>query len=228
MIAVRIVKIFFGWIVARLDPEGIRIPQSWRGLVSYRDRRLDVCATKVVHFTAVSWRLTSKRRIFPARDGHRLTHCCGGWEVSTMTQCYQISLAVLTHWGQDEMGISQTTFSNVFPSMEMCKFRLKCHWSLFLRVELYTPALVQIMVWCRPGDKPLSEPVMVNLPTHICVTRPQWVKWTIAWSDCFHPTNNIPKIPDSISMVSAFYLQPIHNLNYVVFVLIVFLVSVKL
>ena len=24
------------------------------------------------------------------------------------------------------------------------------------------PALVQIMAWCRPGDKPLSEPVMVS------------------------------------------------------------------
>ena len=37
------------------------------------------------------------------------------------------------------------------------------------------PALVQIMVWRRPGDKPLSEPMMVSLLTHICVTRPQWV-----------------------------------------------------
>ena len=25
------------------------------------------------------------------------------------------------------------------------------------------PALVQIMAWCRPGDKPLSEPMMVSL-----------------------------------------------------------------
>ena len=38
------------------------------------------------------------------------------------------------------------------------------------------PALVQIMAWRRPGDKPLSEPRMVSLPTYICVTRPQWVK----------------------------------------------------
>ena len=38
------------------------------------------------------------------------------------------------------------------------------------------PALIQIMAWRRPGDKPLSEPMMANLPTHICVTRPQWVK----------------------------------------------------
>ena len=37
------------------------------------------------------------------------------------------------------------------------------------------PALVQIMAWRRPGDKPLSEPMMVCLLTHICVTRPQWV-----------------------------------------------------
>ena len=38
------------------------------------------------------------------------------------------------------------------------------------------PALVQIMAWRRPGDKPLSEPIMVGSLTHICVTRPQWVK----------------------------------------------------
>ena len=37
------------------------------------------------------------------------------------------------------------------------------------------PALVQIMAWHRIGDKPLSESMMVNLLTHICVTRPQWV-----------------------------------------------------
>ena len=37
------------------------------------------------------------------------------------------------------------------------------------------PALVPIMAWRRLGDKPLSEPMMVRLPTHICVTRPQWV-----------------------------------------------------
>ena len=37
------------------------------------------------------------------------------------------------------------------------------------------PTLVQVMAWRRPGDKPLSEPMMVTLPTHICVTRPQWV-----------------------------------------------------
>ena len=41
------------------------------------------------------------------------------------------------------------------------------------------PALVQIMAWRRPGDKPLSGPMIVRLPTHICVTRPQWVKRSV-------------------------------------------------
>ena len=38
------------------------------------------------------------------------------------------------------------------------------------------PSLVQIMAWRRSGDQPLSKPMMVSLLTHICVTRPQWVK----------------------------------------------------
>ena len=42
------------------------------------------------------------------------------------------------------------------------------------------PALVQIMAWRRPGDKPLSEPMMIISLTHICVTRPQWVRG-FAW-----------------------------------------------
>ena len=37
------------------------------------------------------------------------------------------------------------------------------------------PALFQIMAWCRPGDTPLSESVMVSLQAHICFTRPQSV-----------------------------------------------------
>ena len=38
------------------------------------------------------------------------------------------------------------------------------------------PALVQIIAWRRPGDEPLSEPIMVSLLSHICVTRPQRFK----------------------------------------------------
>ena len=97
----------------------------------------------------------------------------------------------LTHWGRDEMNnISQTTFSNVFSSlMKMLEFRFKFHWSLFTRVQLTIFQLwIQIMAWRRWGDKPLIEPMMVSLPTHICVARPQWVK---TWNT---KTTNIIKL----------------------------------
>ena len=42
------------------------------------------------------------------------------------------------------------------------------------------PTLVQV-AWRRPGDKPLSEPMMVKLPTHICVTQPEWVNSCFIW-----------------------------------------------
>ena len=34
------------------------------------------------------------------------------------------------------------------------------------------------MAWRRPGDKLLSEAMMVKLLMHICITQPQWVKST--------------------------------------------------
>ena len=37
------------------------------------------------------------------------------------------------------------------------------------------PALVQIMAWCWPGGKALSEQLMVSLLAHISVTQPQLV-----------------------------------------------------
>ena len=45
-------------------------------------------------------------------------------------------LRVLTHWSRDKMAaISQTTLSNAFSWMKMLEFRLKFHWSLFIRVQ---------------------------------------------------------------------------------------------
>ena len=46
------------------------------------------------------------------------------------------------------------------------------------------PALFQIMAWRCPGDKPLSEAMLVSLLMHRCVTRPQWVNG-FTW-DIYH------------------------------------------
>ena len=55
------------------------------------------------------------------------------------------------------------------------------------------PALVQIMGWRRPGDKPLSEAMMVSLLMQICVTRPQWVN--ILWpSDAISHCRTFPSL----------------------------------
>ena len=61
-----------------------------------------------------------------------------------------LGLNELTHWGRDKC----------IPNVRIINI----------------PALVQIMAWRRWGNKPLSEPMMVRLPTIICVTLPQWVK----------------------------------------------------
>ena len=46
------------------------------------------------------------------------------------------------------------------------------------------------MAWRRPGDKPLPEPMLVSLLTHICVTRPQWVNINATMDEKSHTHNN--------------------------------------
>ena len=60
---------------------------------------------------------------------------------------------------------------------------------------------------CRPGDKPLSKPMMIGLLTHICVTRPQWVKLCGAWLwllDMIQKNNVTNGIPGAL--ISSFKL----------------------
>ena len=59
------------------------------------------------------------------------------------------------------------------------------------------------MAWRRPGNKPLSEPRMISLPTHICVTRPQWVKHE--WFGLPMQANaNQPWLPGPVHFSMAF------------------------
>ena len=84
----------------------------------------------------------------------------------------------LTHWGRDKVAaIFQKTLSK-------CIFFSK-NVLILLRISLRfvpngpinnIPALFQIIAWRRPGDKPLSKPMVVGLLAHICDTRSQWVK----------------------------------------------------
>ena len=70
--------------------------------------------------------------------------------------------------------ISQTTLSNASFFNENVRLSIKISLEFVPKGPINKiPALAQIMAWRRPGDKPLSEPMMVRLLTHICVTWPQ-------------------------------------------------------
>ena len=70
-------------------------------------------------------------------------------------------LFILIHWGLDKMATNfLTAFSNAFSWLKIYKFRLSMHW-LFLKGPINNiPALVKIMAWHQPDDKPLYEPMM--------------------------------------------------------------------
>ena len=83
----------------------------------------------------------------------------------------------MTHWGLDKMAdiLSNDILKcivlneNILGSIDISlKFVAK-------RQINNIPALIQIMAWRRPGDKPLSEPMMECLVTYICMTRTQGV-----------------------------------------------------
>ena len=63
------------------------------------------------------------------------------------------------------------------------------------------PALIQIMACRRHSDNPLSEPMIVKLPTHICVTRLQWFKHM---SEHIWPRHNL-RIPMPRDITISFF-----------------------
>ena len=72
---------------------------------------------------------------------------------------------------------SQTTLSNAFSWIKNIRISIKISLKFVPKGLINNiPPLVLIMAWRRPGDKPSSEPMIVRSLTHICVTRPQWVK----------------------------------------------------
>ena len=78
-----------------------------------------------------------------------------------------------THWGRDTMAaFSHTTFSHALSWMKMYEFCLTFHWSLFLTVKLTIfQHWFRLMVWHRPRGKPLSDPMVFSLLTHISATQ---------------------------------------------------------
>ena len=70
--------------------------------------------------------------------------------------------AFLTHWGRDKMAttLADDTFKYKFVN-ENVLISIKNSLRFVPKGPInIIPAFVQIMAWRRPGDKPLSEPMM--------------------------------------------------------------------
>ena len=78
------------------------------------------------------------------------------------------------------------------------------------------------MAWRRPGDKPLSKPMVVSLLTHIWVTRPQCVKKICGRNFKSIPSseispirilsaNSVPNSPNIIEILGADAMVPIYS-----------------
>ena len=117
-----------------------------------------------------------------------------GWECNECEDSWSNMLwtndQYITHWGRDKFGdnlaiptcitarasIADDIFKRVFWNESMwISIGISLKFVPQVRIN-NIPALAQIMAWRRPGDKPLSESMMVSLLTHICITRSQLVK----------------------------------------------------
>ena len=101
----------------------------------------------------------------------------------------------LPHWPrQNGRHFADDIFRSIFLNENVCS-SLKISMRFVSKVlNNNTPALVQIMAWRRPGDKPLSESVTVRLPRyiHICIYIYMRHSALVSWGEC---------IRDSVTML---------------------------
>ena len=110
--------------------------------------------------------VNSCNRLVKLISSHMYVHaaCWCGW--------YYNSFVPFSHY-RDGRHFADDIFTCIFVNENCCiLIKLPLKYARKGPIDNY-PELVQIMAWRRSGDKPLSEPMMVILLTHICVTLPQ-------------------------------------------------------
>ena len=101
-------------------------------------------------------------------SGSKTNCCCVA--SSDIKQTTLLEKRVLTHWGRDKMAAISHMFKCIFFNENI---------SISIKISLKIVSNVQMMAWRRSGDKPLFEPMVISLVTHINVTRHQWIKWML-------------------------------------------------
>ena len=114
----------------------------------------------------------------------------------------------LTHWSRNKMdAILQTTFQIHFLNENIQIFNVIKISPTFVPNDIL--ALFQIVTWRRPGDKQLSEPMMVSL-------RPRWVNSVISNIDMLGTCGNF--------MLTWLHLNWILNTNSITFIIIAIII----
>ena len=135
-----------------------------------------------------------------------------------MVMCWEIySLHIHIHWGIEAMLIGKYLYAVKLLSLNTLRPRQN---DPHLPYDIFkfplnfvsqgpinnVPALVQMMDWRWPGDKPLSESTMVRLPKHICISQPQWVD---VWRPFYHSlTRSISCLLMPLLLASPGHQQP--------------------
>ena len=118
---------------------------------------------------------------FPGPSGYRLSveSCVFSWKCSWFdSSCASLVFNTLRP-RQNGRHFADDTFKRIFFNKNV-RILAKISLKFVPKGPINNnPSLVQIMAWRRSGDKPLSEPMMVSLLTHICVAWPQWVKGAV-------------------------------------------------
>ena len=139
-------------------------------------------------FEAKVWSLNNTRQanLTPLNKASSIYHGHCSFQIRNACKCkwwkpiYRISqvtafINTLRLRQNGRRRFADDTFERIFLN-ENVRISIKISLKFVPKVTINNiPALVQIMAWRRPGDKPLSKAMMVCLLTHICVTRPQWV-----------------------------------------------------
>ena len=106
-----------------------------------------------------------------------------------MMSRYYINHRASKHWGLDRMAANFRIYQNAFSGIKIYKLRLRFHLNLFQRIQLHNiPALVRWLLYADQTPSNYLNQWWLSLFTHICVTRPQWVKGyiSIAPMDIYH------------------------------------------
>ena len=142
----------------------------------FRDSKVNTMSDDVPTITSASAALTLtyyNKRVLVFHDG--------GCQLPAPFQCREIientniflCFLNILRARQNGRHLAYDTFKCIFLN-ENVKIAIKISLQFVSKGPINNiPELVQIMAWCRSGDKPLSEPMMASLLTQICVTRPQ-------------------------------------------------------